>query len=47
MATDGVKARFANAITLVLAAPTYETREVLTGPAGLEPDVSAKISNCP
>lgn len=47
MFIDGVKARYAGAITLVLAAPTDETCEILTGPAGLEPDVSAEISNCP
>lgn len=47
MAIDGVKALYTNAITLALAAPTDENREILTDPAWLEPDFSAKISNCP
>ena len=52
MAIDGVKARYTNAINLVLAAPTDETRKTLTGLAWpglawLEPDFLAKISNCP
>lgn len=42
MTIDGFKARYANAITLVLAAPTDEIREILTGTAGLELDVSAR-----